>query len=173
MSLFYSYFLHIWAKEVRCERFHLSELRIKCQWNSFVSIFVNILRFVTLGDASLASVSLWLLLHTYYTVLLYYLFTFLQNMMCKLLLYPERVIASRTHRSWFWTYKNWASASIWTPSSCFWSIGIQLVEFENWCQIWRMTPIECVQIDFENVFKCKSDAQTAEEARFRHHWFAS
>ena len=91
-------------------------------------------------------------------------------------LYPEHVIASRTHRSWFWTHKIRASASIWMHRSCFWtqnrSIGIQLVDFENWFQInfGEWNPSECIQIDFENVFKCKSDARAAEETRFRHHW---
>ena len=53
-------------------------------------------------------------------------------------LYPECIIASRMHRSWFWTHKIWVSVSIWMQIVQNQSIGVQLVDFKNWFQIWRM-----------------------------------
>ena len=90
-------------------------------------------------------------------------------------LYPEHVIASRTHRSWFWMYKIQASASIWMHGSCFWTHKIKALAFNWWIlkidfKFGKWNTSECFQINFENVFKYKSDAGTAEETSFRHHW---
>ena len=49
------------------------------------------------------------------------------------------------------------------------SNSVHLVDFEIDFKFGKWNTSECIQIDFENVFKCKSDARTAEETSFQHH----